>query len=171
MSIEKLAVDLPYPPLAELEPDTESLGIVYDAYSSEKSELNTTLQYVYHRLISSELGMEEISRVYARIFVCEMEHLDLLGTAICKLGGDPRYILPPPRRRMYYSASAVNYSTEPRTMLLDDIAGENEAIAGYNAMLVKLGGKPVASLIRRIIMDEELHRDTLKEFYAGLCAK
>ncbi len=171
MSIEKLAVDLPYPPLSDVQPDPQSLGIVREAYSSEKSELNTTLQYVYHRLIFTELCMDEISHIYARIAVCEMEHLNTLGIAITKLGGDPRYILPPPKCRMYYSASAVNYSTEPRAMLLDDIAGENEAIAGYKAMLDKLGGKPIAAVIRRIIMDEELHRDTLAEFYAGLCSK
>lgn len=169
MEIEPLASDLPYPSLSDVEPDPRVLEMFYDAYSAQHSELNAILQYVYHQLIFDSLEMYDVSRVYACIFVSEMEHLHQLGKAIIRLGGNPRYLIPPTGRGVYYSAACVSYSNEPCQMLLDDIAGENKAIAEYNMMLARLGDAKVGALIRRIIMDEEMHLAALKEYYAKMC--
>ena len=89
MEIEPLASDLPYPSLSDVEPDPRVLEMFYDAYSAQHSELNAILQYVYHQLIFDSLEMYDVSRVYACIFVSEMEHLHQLGEAIIRLGGNP----------------------------------------------------------------------------------
>lgn len=169
MDIESLAVDLPYPSLAGMKPDRVLCEMLFTAYSANHSELNAILQYVYHQMFFEKLEMFDIAHVYQRIFINEMHHLHLLGQAIIKLGGDPVYIVPPPPRRTYYSAAAVSYSATPARMLLDDISGERDAIAEYNAMIEKSGKTPLAALLRRIVMDEELHYATLKELYGKTC--
>ena len=54
-------------------------------------------------------------------------------------------------------------------MLLDDIAGEMNAIADYQKMLALLKNEQVASLIERIVMDEKLHLAKLSEAYEQTC--
>ena len=54
-------------------------------------------------------------------------------------------------------------------MLLDDIAGEMNAIADYKKMLTLLKNEDVASLIERILMDEELHLQRLSNAYTEFC--
>lgn len=171
MEIERLAVDLPYPSLSGITPDHRVCEMLFEAYSANHSELNAILQYVYHQLHFEKQEMFDVAFTYERIFINEMEHLHMLGEAIIKLGGDPVFIIPPPPRRTFYSTCAVSYSSEPCRMLLDDIAGECTAIAEYNAMIEKAGEGAVATLLRRIVMDEELHYATLKEIYGKLCAK
>lgn len=171
MEIERLAVDLPYPSLSGITPDYRQCEMLFEAYSANHSELNAILQYVYHQLNFKKLEMFDVSHIYARIYVTEMEHLHLLGQAIIKLGGDPVFIVPPPQRRTFYSTAAISYSCEPCRMLLDDIAGESCAIAEYNAMIDKIGDVPLAALLRRIVMDEELHYTTLKELFGRICTK
>ena len=54
-------------------------------------------------------------------------------------------------------------------MLLDDIAGEMNAIADYKRMLSLLKNEDVAALIERIVLDEELHLAKLSEAYRKVC--
>lgn len=47
-------------------------------------------------------------------------------------------------------------------MIMDDIQGEMNAIAEYKKMLFVLKNEDVAAIIQRIIIDEQLHLETLK---------
>ena len=48
-------------------------------------------------------------------------------------------------------------------MLMDDIQGEMNAITEYKKMLYVLTNQDVAAIVQRIILDEQLHLDALKE--------
>jgi len=47
-------------------------------------------------------------------------------------------------------------------MIEDDINGEREAIRDYERMLCKLKNEQAGAVISRIILDEQLHLETLK---------
>ena len=96
------------------------------------------------------------------IAVAEMKHIDILGTAMLKLGVSPKFVQCP-NTKEYYNTSAVSQSTTPQKMLMDDIQGEMNAIADYQKMLFVLKNEQVEAIIQRIILDEQLHLETLKK--------
>ena len=92
----------------------------------------------------------------------EMIHIDILGTAMLKLGVSPRYVQMP-NTNNFYNTSTVSCSTTPQKMIMDDIQGEMNAIADYQKMLFILKNEQVEAIVQRIILDEQLHLETLKE--------
>ncbi len=96
------------------------------------------------------------------IAIAEMHHLDILGEAMLKLGVNPRFVQYP-NSKCYFDTSCVSQSVMPQKMIMDDIQGEMDAIAEYKKMLFVLKNENVAAVIQRIIIDEQLHLETLKE--------
>ena len=166
--MKPLSVDIPFPSLAGIVPSRRQAEIISPAYAAPDSELTTILQYVYHHFYFENENMEDIASLYEQIFISEMTHLDHLGNALLKLGADPVFTKRPPIKENFFTAAYVKYSKNPKQMLIDDINSEMHAIAQYRAMLPKLDDAPLAALISRIIMDEELHLKTFKELYSNI---
>lgn len=158
-----LIVDIPYPTIENLSEDYISARIIMPAYASAHSELGAIMQYVYHHFYFEKYGDEETAKILTSISVAEMKHLNLLGETLIKLGVDPVFTKNPPYKTDFFSTSSVSYSKTAKKMLLDDIAGEMLAINEYNAMLEKLDNECVATVIKRILLDEELHLLALKK--------
>lgn len=95
------------------------------------------------------------------IGIAEMKHIEILGEAMLKLGVSPKY-MQCPNTQTYYNASTVSQAVTPAKMLMDDVQGEMNAIADYQKMLFILKNEQVEALIQRIILDEQLHLETLK---------
>ena len=53
-------------------------------------------------------------------------------------------------------------------MIEDDIMGEKRAIASYTKMLCRLKNEQLKAIISRILEDEKLHLEKLKEILQGL---
>ena len=115
------------------------------------------MQYVYQSIILGQLGKAEMSKKLLSIAVNEMHHLELLGTAITRLGAPPAFTACLPYPVGYYSASSVNYAKSPQEMIEADIAAETNAIADYHKILARISNENLIALIERIIEDEELH--------------
>lgn len=158
-----LIVDLPYPSIESLTQDLESANIILGAYASKHSELQAILQYVYHHFFFFACGEEKIAKILIEISVAEMKHLEMLGQMLLKLGIDPMFYFISPYRREFFSSECVNYSKTTQKMLLDDISGELVAISEYNKMLNNLKNEEVGAMIKRIVLDEELHVRVLKD--------
>ena len=161
-----LKVDLPYPDLNGIEKDYRTAMIIAPAYAGGHSELNAILQYTYHFLNFNGEGDKETAKVLMEIAVAEMEHLEILGTLLYKLGADPIYTKIPPYRIDYYQTTGVSYSKLPVKMLLDDISGEMLAVKEYQNMVSNLSNEKVAAVLTRIILDEEIHIKVLKDLLA-----
>ena len=99
-----------------------------------------------------------------------MEHFEILGETILKLGVDPIYIKPCYKTE-FYSTASVSYSKSICKMLMDDIAGEVEAINTYEKILSQINNEKVETIISRIKLDEELHVRILKEYYDKYCIR
>lgn len=163
-----LSLSSPYPDVTKLTPDALSLRIISPAYAAPMGELNATLQYIYHYFFFRRGGYDEIAGTLISIAIAEMEHVELLGSAILSLGAPPVFCRYPATGFDFYSAKYVAYSRSLKFMLEDDIIGERHAIADYNRMLKNLKNPEVRELISRIRADEELHlkalQDILKDF-------
>ena len=84
------------------------------------------------------------------------------------MGVLPVYSSCPPRKFDFYSTGAVSYASDVQKMILDDILGETQAIYTYEAMVRKLKNEKVSAIIERIVLDEKLHLETLKNILREL---
>lgn len=155
--VKPLIADLPYPNIDELTTDVTSGQIISFAYATQKGELQATLQYFSHHLY---LEKDDADTLMC-IAIAEMHHLDILGKTMLKLGAKP-LLVQYPNSKMYYNTSTVSTATVPSKLLMDDIEGELNAIADYQKMLFVLKNEQVSAIIQRIIIDEQLHLQTLK---------
>lgn len=159
--MKPLVCDLPYPSVDLLTKDIRSGNIISFAYATMRGEITATLQYVYHHFYLSGIN-EDDAQTLMCIAIAEMKHIDILGEAMLKLGVSPKYVQCP-NTKTYYDTSMVSQSTTPQKMLMDDIQGELNAIADYKKMLFVLKNEQVEAIIQRIILDEQLHLETLKK--------
>lgn len=165
---KQLIIDLPYPNIDDVAVDKKSAAIISPSFSGGHGELNATLQYVYHHFNFSEQKDGENAEILMSIAVAEMKHLELLGELLIRLGVDPIYTRFPPYKNDFYTAAGVSYSKTPQKMLLDDVTAEMLAIKDYSKMLLELENEKVAAVIKRIILDEELHLKVLKERFVKI---
>lgn len=159
---------LPYPTLDEITEDCATLRQLSPAYAGREGELTAVLQYVYQSIVFGELGMQDASRALVKIAVSEMRHLEILGTAIVKLGAPPVFTACPPYPVGYYSAACVNYARNPRQMLCADICAEENAISCYERILCKIKNPPVTAVVARILEDEKEHLKIFNDMLASL---
>ena len=159
--MKPLQLDLPYPSTDTLTKDVRSGYIISYAYATLRGELTAILQYVYHHHFFNGIDPEDAETLMA-IAVSEMHHLDILGSAMLKLGVNPRYVQQP-NTDIYFNTTTVSQATMPQKMLMDDIQSEMTAISDYQKMLFVLKNEQVAAIIQRIILDEQLHLETLKQ--------
>ena len=157
-----------YPSLNNLECDPYAARILSAAYATSAGELNASLQYIYHSINFSYKEDEVRAELLKSIAIAEMQHLDLLGEALIRLGACPVYSFAPPAHYNFYSTKFVAYSRSLRNMIEDDIMGEKYAIYGYERMLPRLKNDTLRALICRILEDEHLHLERLTSSLEGL---
>jgi len=161
---KRIIAELPYPSLEGLTTDLESVRIISPAYSAQgPSEMTASLTYIYQHFIFKKLKMEEIADTLEGIGIAEMTHIDLLGTMITYMGAFPIYTANPMRYTNFYSTRFINYTTNKQKMIIDDIADEFAAINLYKSIIARLKNEQVAAVLTRIILDEKMHIEVLKE--------
>ena len=90
-----------------------------------------------------------------------MEHMEILGKLLLRLGRSPEYSAYEGIFNEYYSAANVSYSHAPEKMILDDLSGEMLAVKDYLAAAEAIKDEKAAAVLKRISLDEELHVKTL----------
>ena len=163
-----LTVDLPFPTTDDVCPDFRSLKIIQSAYASTRGELNAIMQYSYHAISFENARQKECAELLESIAVAEMMHFKTVGLLICKLGAQPIFSAQPPVPFNFYNTKFVNYTCNLLNMVEDDVIGETQAVCSYEQMLKKLKNERVKDVIERILMDEKLHLEKLKELYCKL---
>ena len=157
-----IKLELPYPSIEDILVDYKSASIISPAYCGVHGELDAILQYVYHCFYFKRIGDEQTAKILMGIAMCEMMHLEMLGELILKLGIDPVFTRRPPIRGDFYNTSQINYSRTPIKMLIDDITAEMVAVSEYEKICERLTNEQVGAVIKRIILDEQLHIKVLR---------
>ena len=158
-----LTLNEPFPTTDGICPDAYSLAVISPAYASSTGELNAILQYLYHFFNFEHQGLNEYAETLESIAIAEMLHLKLLGKTIIALGAQPIYCQNPPTAFNFYSTKFVSYSRNLINMIEDDIMGEKRAICQYSKMHSRLKNEQVKAIVSRILEDEKLHLETLKQ--------
>lgn len=159
-----IRVDLPYPQIeCNKCRDLRSATIISPAYCGAYGELSAVLSYTYQNLNFIYACEEQTAELFQGIAIAEMHHFKILGQTLCALGVDPIFSVCPPYKSEFYNTSLITYSRSPQKMLMDAITSELVAINEYKRMLQLLDNEQVATIIERIILDEELHVQVLKD--------
>lgn len=157
-------VDLPYPQVLPGR-DPCAAALLMEDYSGITSELSAITQYFY---ASTRMRghCDAVYNAMKYIAVVEMHHLDLLSQAITAKGGDPRYVLYGGRKpEQFWNADVIEYGKSRSNILLESIESEEAAISQYQCHIHRIPDESVKALLRRIIMDEEVHLQTFKDLY------
>lgn len=161
--MKRVAVDLPYPSLKTITPDVESARIIAPAFSGTQGEISAVLSYTYREFRFDYVGNEETAGLISGIAMAEMSHVEILGKTLIRLGVNPIYTANPPYLRNFYNTSEIAYATAPEKMVMDSLCEELNAISSYKKMVSLLRNEEVSAIIERILLDEMLHAEKLRE--------
>lgn len=160
----KYIVDLPYPEPKVERKSLEYANILLQDYAGAVSELTAINLYVYQHIVSKG-DFDDYAELIGGVSMAEMKHLELLGKTIKLLGIKPIYMdsaCPPGR---LWTPNYINFSVYIKEMLLEDIKAETEAIKTYKYHISIIKDKYIRELLKRILVDEELHLKYFKELY------
>lgn len=158
-------VNLPYPASNKVQrQNTYYASILAEDYAGPGSEMTATNSYMYHHFITTTCN-EDVSCILARIAICEMTHLTMLGKLICALGSSPKFQTYGDNKSISWSAENLNYECSIKDILTSSIKGEQAAIKQYKEHIKQINDPYVQAVIARILLDEELHLATLTYYH------
>lgn len=149
--------NLPYPDIKVEKENIEYAELLSYPYAGLVSEDTATHLYMYQSFILDG----EISNILEKIAIVEMHHLELLAKTIKLLGLNPEYKV----NDIYWNANYVNYNNNLKDILKINIEAETLAIKNYKNLIKVIDDKYVKELLRRIIIDEEIHLQIFKNLY------
>ena len=149
----------PYPEIREAHYDPIAVREIKKNYCSIKSETTAVLQYVYHHFVSNRFA-KEISRIFRKIGIVEMTHMDLLAAAMICFGGDPKFF---DKSGAALSGGWLNYGKSLKHMLLLNLESEAAAAAGYRKSAKIVKNASLQELFLRLADDEDLHFEILRK--------
>lgn len=159
--------DLPYPDPAKIVGNCREGRRLTGPYAGRESEMTALCQYMYQSILLRE-AIPELARTLEGIGETEMRHMDLLGQAIAACGSEPRLLDCTRERDLWWSGAWPDPTTDPAGMLLRDLSDERRAVRTYERLAAETENAQIASLLRRIAADEELHVEILERAYAEL---
>jgi bacterioferritin len=141
----------PYPEIKVMEKNKEYAEILMNDYSGIVSEMTAINQYLYHHYVINE---EDVMEILEKISINEMLHLEILAELIKKLGGNPVYR---DSNNTYWNGTYVYYGNNICDQIKMDLKSEYDAINNYKKDLEVIKDPYIQEIIKRIILDEEIH--------------
>lgn len=165
----RVTAQSPYPPIEVSAENSLYAKLLSHPIASKDSEMTAITTYLYQHWYLHK-HCREISDLFRRIAQVEMHHLEMLGLLVGKLGGNPQL-----RRCMhpqkctpsmcscaYWNASMTNYETDVKQILCNNIKDEQGAIKEYRELISQISDPLICAVLKRIIMDEEVHISIFK---------
>lgn len=152
----------PYPPLKTERPNPEYAAQMLANAASCSSEMTAVSMYLYDSLVLSE-NAAEISHIFKKMAVVEMHHLDIFLNLAFLLGADPRLWSQSGSRPCYWSPACSRYLCKTVPILENSLRSEQDTILQYRSQACQIRDAYIADLLNRIILDEQIHVQILKE--------
>ena len=146
-------------PYTEIKVENQNImyaSLLLEDYTGRVSELTSITQYVYQSFDKFDIN-PIFSSTLSQIAMVEMKHLELLGKTIKLLGLNPQFKIINNFPVSYWQSKYVNYSSDLKEMLKDDIKIEKDAIKNYQKDIDIINDKYIKKLLYRIIEDEKKH--------------
>ena len=150
-----------YPTVTGLKKDVRLADMIAEVYAGRYSEMTAVMRYSFQHTVSElNPSYRILSDALQGIAVSEMNHLSRLGCLIGMLGRSPVYAN---AKGQPFSAMAVDFESDAKRFLQNDIDGEYLAIDDYEYLIAHCDDEQVNTVIRRIVEDEKVHILTLNE--------
>lgn len=164
LSINQFSDTTPYPPITVCAENSSYAAAMLSNIGSCNSEMSAISLYFYNSIITEE-HFPDIAECFHKISIVEMHHLDIFGKLTLLLGSDPRLWYPERNRPVYWSPSCNHYPRYLKELLLNSLRGEQEAIKKYQKQAVWIKDPHIVAILKRIILDEQLHIQIFRELY------
>lgn len=145
-------------PSVNVDKNIVSASRLLNIYASSNSELSLFLSMLFQ---ISTLEDKEIKEVLKNILLINLKHLELLGLTIKNLGLMPLYLKIKDGVITWFSSKNINYVSDKKTIILDDIYTLKILINKYK--LLETEDKNLESIINRIILEKEIHLEILEK--------
>lgn len=123
-----------------------------------KEELTAVHQYMYFHFHLSDMGYVTLSKLFHRISITEMIHVEELAERILYLGGDVEMNLAKPVKPIKEVKEMLQYAAELETTSIDE----------YNEWAAATGGlkdSATKRLFEELVVTEEEHQDMFLTIY------
>lgn len=147
----------PYPKITASEPNSCFARMLLDDYAGTVSEMTSVSQYLYHSHMTED---DRVNTILQGILAVEMRHMSILAKLIRSLGGDP---LMRNGSGIWWNPKAVYYGSGLADRIRADIDTERKAICCYELHCELIEDPAVIDVLRRIILDEDLHIRLLQD--------
>lgn len=170
MCEEKFAVRdvAEYPPVKVCGKNPKYAMAMLSNIGACNSEMSAISLYFYNSLIANE-KYEEIGKIFHKISMVEMHHMNIYGQLAEMLGADPRLWSVSNRNFTYWSPACNRYPRKIDKMLRNAYNGEKEAVSKYRQQAEWIQDEFVVANLNRIILDECLHIEIMEQLYEKYC--
>lgn len=159
----------PYPALKLDCRNTAYALEMLDNVGGSNSEMSAVASYFYNHLMTAEY--QEVADVFHHISVVEMHHLDIFGELALMHGAEPRLWTRRKNQMIYWTPSYIKYALSIKVILTEAIRGERATVEKYERQLTLIDDPCICAVLRRIILDEEIHIRIFSDLYEryGAC--
>ncbi|MDD3392271.1 MAG: manganese catalase family protein [Bacilli bacterium] len=144
--------NLPYPDIKVCGKNKYYATLLKDDYTGLVSEMTAINQYIYHAF-DIEMYDQNLHKMLKNIAIVEMYHLDILAQLIILLGEEPVYFA----QNSFWNGSYVDYGHNVLEQLQSDLKAEYKAIENYKRHIEMIKDTNIQNILKRIILDEEIH--------------
>ena len=161
--MNQYTLDIPYPPVTDLDMNIEYGQIMLSNLGGLYSEMNAVSLYFYNQIIL-ENCWKELANAMHCVSVVEMHHLEIFAQMACRLGVDPRLWECKNDFLEYWSPGYNVYPRQINTMLENAIVQEKHTIHLYQQQIAYIQEPTIQEALKRIILDEEHHVQIFESF-------
>lgn len=159
-----VACDEMYPVVAVERCNLQYAKLLLPGLNNGKSETSAVMAYMYqHWVLDCQYPL--IGNTVYRIGKVEMHHMEMLGELITLLGARPSFCC---CKHACWSGSMLDYSTDLKSMLLNNIRDEEGAVHFYLSTAKIIKDERICILLKRIAKDEELHMQIFKNLLCNI---
>lgn len=156
----------PYPPVEVSAPNKQYANLLMDDFAGPKGEFTAMSTYFYHHYTADDKA-DNYGVMTMRIAIAEMNHMNILSSLICQLGGNPAFRGGFNSGERYWTSRNVFYSQDLREKLQNALEGEIKAVENYRKHIALIDDPCVKKVLERIILDEELHKSYIMQMIAA----
>lgn len=156
LSSQLFADPSPYPSPNVQGENAQYAAAMLSNMASDNSEMSAVSLYFYNHLIT-EKCFEDYAHCFSQISIVEMHHLHLFGELALHLGTDPKLWYLEKNKMAYWSPSFNLYPVQIKALVKNSITNEKAAIKKYQDQCQWIKDPYVVAILKRIILDEELH--------------
>lgn len=164
----KAAADLPYPPI---QPESRNCKYAQEMLSNvggSNSEMTAVSLYFYNAVILDP-DYAAFAKCFHDISIVEMHHMDMFADLAFKMGEDPRLWSKCNCQNVYWTPAYNQYPRRICDVILNSIKGEEAAIQKYKRQSEMICDANIVCILKRIIIDEELHIEIFRNMMARCC--